>query len=126
LIVFCNTKTKCLGVSEFLSNHKFDAKILSSDLKQTERINRLNLFKVGKIFALVASDVAARGLQISNVDLVINYDVPPRSELYVHRIGRTGRQDKKGSAVTFICPEDIERFEIIEEEFKLDVKELNL
>ncbi len=126
VIIFCNTKIKCEDVSEFLKDKGFNAKSLSGDLDQTERSNRLNLFKAGKIFALVASDVAARGLHIENVDLIINFDVPSRTEFYVHRIGRSGRKDKKGHAITLICSEDKERFENIEIEFGLETTSVNI
>jgi len=82
------------------------------------------MFKRGITKVLVATDVAARGLHIDDVDVVINYDVPTRTEFYIHRIGRTGRTDKKGRAITFVCPEDEVRFRIIEKKFKLNVKEI--
>jgi len=124
-LVFCNTRLKSYNISEFLQRHKLNAKSLSSDLEQIERLNHLNLFKDGKIRILVATDVAARGLHIEKVDIVVNYDVPTRDEFYIHRIGRTGRIDQKGYSLTFICPEDVDRFFNIEFEFELIVKEIN-
>lgn len=124
-MIFCNTKLKSYNIAEFLQKNKFNAKSLNSDLDQTERLNHLNLFKDGKIRILVATDVAARGLHIEKVDIIINYDVPTRQEFYVHRIGRTGRIDKKGYSLTFICPEDVDRFYNIEFEYELKVKEID-
>ncbi len=124
-MVFCNTKQKSYDISEFLQEHKLNAKSLNSDLEQEERLNHLNLFKEGKIRILVTTDVAARGLHIEKVDIVINYDVPTRDEFYVHRIGRTGRIDKEGYSLTFICPEDIDRFYNLEFEYELDVVEID-
>jgi ATP-dependent RNA helicase DeaD len=98
---------------------------LNSDLEQKERLNNLNLFKDGKINILVTTDVAARGLHIENVDIIINYDVPTKEEFYIHRIGRTGRIDAKGHSLTFICPEDVDRFYNLEFEYKLKVKEID-
>jgi len=124
-MVFCNTRLKSTNIAAFLQKNKFDAKSLSGDLTQVERLNHLNLFKDGKIRILVTTDVAARGLQIENIDLIVNYDVPTKRELYVHRIGRTGRLDKEGYALTFICPEDVDRFHNIEFEYELKVEEID-
>lgn len=120
-IVFCNTKSKVTSISQALSYRKFKAKPLSSDLEQQDRLNTLNLFKDEKIKVLVCTDVAARGLHMKSVDIVINFDVPTKEEFYIHRIGRTGRKDEKGYALTLICPEDVERFELLESEYKLNV-----
>ncbi|MBC8494922.1 DEAD/DEAH box helicase [archaeon] len=125
VLIFCNTKVKCDGIAKFLSDNKFKVKAISSNLTQSERLNHLALFRDGKLQILVATDVAARGLHIEGVDLVINYDVPTRTEFYIHRIGRTGRTDKKGHAITFICPQDEERFRIIEHNYNLDVKDIS-
>lgn len=124
-LIFCNTKLKTEGISEFFQNRNFHIKPFSGALKQEERLNVLNLFKDGQIKALVTTDVAARGLHVENVDVIINYDVPTRDEFYVHRIGRTGRNDSKGYALTLICPEDEERFENIEFDYKLKVKQID-
>lgn len=120
-IVFCNTKQKSSGISEYLENCGINSKSISSTLEQDERKQVLDLFKEGKIKVLVATDVASRGLHIEQVDIVVNYDVPTRDEFYVHRIGRTGRNDKMGYAITFICPEDIDRFDNIEFDYELKV-----
>ena len=124
-MIFCNTKIKSYDISKFLQDNKFNAKSLNSDLKQRERLNHLNLFKDGKIRILVTTDVAARGLHIENVDIIVNYDVPTNEEFYIHRIGRTGRIDKKGYSLTLICPEDVDRFYNIEFEYNLKVIEIN-
>jgi ATP-dependent RNA helicase DeaD len=123
-IVFCNTKIKTQGIAEFLKHKNLNVQSLSSDLQQEDRIKYLNLFKEGKINILVTTDIAARGLHIEKVDIVINYDVPTRDEFYVHRIGRTGRVEKKGYALTLICPEDVDRFDNIEFDYELDIKEI--
>ncbi|MBU0666217.1 MAG: DEAD/DEAH box helicase [Nanoarchaeota archaeon] len=124
-MIFCNTKIKCDGIAKFLVDNKFKVKAISGNLTQNERLRHLDLFKSSRINILVATDVAARGLHIESVDLVINYDVPTRAEFYVHRIGRTGRTDKKGHAITFVCPEDVFRFESIERDFELNVKDIS-
>jgi len=124
-MIFCNTKQKSYNIAQFLEDNNIHAKSLNSDLDQTERLNHLNLFKDGKIRILVTTDVAARGIHIENVDIVVNYDVPTKKEFYIHRIGRTGRKEKKGYSLTLICPEDADRFHNIEFQFELDVNEIN-
>ncbi len=121
-LIFCNTKIKTEDITDFLRDHKLNARPLNSNLEQRERQDRLNLFKEGKISILVTTDLASRGLHIENIDIVINYDVPTRDEFYIHRIGRTGRENKKGYALTLICPEDEERFLRIETDNKLNIK----
>jgi len=113
-IVFCNTKTKSYGIARFLTENNIKTRSLNSDFEQRERDNNLNLFKDQSKIILVATDVAARGLHIEKVDIIVNYDVPTRPEFYIHRIGRTGRNDKEGNSLTLICPEDEERFKKIE------------
>ncbi len=124
-IVFCNTKIKTADVEEFLTERRFNAKTLNSDLEQKDRLNTLNLFKEGKIRILVTTDIAARGLHIENVDVIVNYDAPTRAEFYIHRIGRTGRGNAHGYALSLICPEDVDRFYNIEFDYNLKVKQVN-
>ena len=121
ILIFCNTKLKTYLISEFFYENGFKSKPLNSDFEQKDRQNYLNLFRDGKIAVLAATDVAARGLHIKNVDVVINYDVPTREEFYIHRIGRTGRNNKKGIALTLICKEDEVRFKDLEISYKLEV-----
>ena len=124
-LVFCNTKIKSYRIADILSNHRIRAKSMSSDLTQTERENNLNSLKSGGINVLVTTDIAARGLDINKVDIVVNYDVPPKTEFYVHRIGRSGRIGKKGYAITMVCPEDLDRFAKIESDYKLEINEVD-
>lgn len=121
-IVFCNTKIKSYNIADHLNDHGINARTLNSDFKQKERENNLNVFKDQKKSVLVTTDVAARGLHIENVDIVVNYDVPTRDEFYIHRIGRTGRNNKAGYSLTMICPEDEERYENIEFDYELAVE----
>ena len=94
--------------------HGQEVRVLHSDLKQRDRQQALQDFKDGKVKILSATDVASRGLDISNVTHVINYDVPQHSEDYVHRIGRTGRARTEGEAFTLCKPDDIPLVESIE------------
>ena len=94
--------------------HGQEVRVLHSDLKQRDRQQALQDFKDGKVKILSATDVASRGLDISNVTHVINYDVPQHSEDYIHRIGRTGRARTEGEAFTLCKPDDIPLVESIE------------
>ena len=101
-IIFCNTKVKCKEIEERLQNKNYDALSIHSDLEQIDRDETLLEFAHKSCTFLIATDVAARGLDIPNVDLVINYDLPKNEEVYTHRIGRTGRMDKEGMAISFV------------------------
>jgi superfamily II DNA/RNA helicase len=105
-IVFCNRKSEVDVVAKSLKTHGFDAAPIHGDLDQSQRTRTLDGFREGTLKFLIASDVAARGLDIPNVSHVINFDVPSHAEDYVHRIGRTGRAGRKGTAITLAVPAD--------------------
>ncbi len=113
-IVFCNRKSDVEILRKSMNKHKIDCSILHGDLDQSIRMNVLDGFRKGEIRYLIASDVAARGLDVSNVSHVINFDVPVHAEDYVHRIGRTGRAGRSGMAVTLCLPSDERHMEAIE------------
>ena len=101
-MIFCNTKLMVEEVTQHLSRNGFSAEALHGDLNQSQRTRVMDAFKSARIPLLVATDVAARGIDVNDIDYVINYDVPNHDEYYVHRIGRTGRAGKEGTALT-IC-----------------------
>lgn len=105
-IIFCNRKTDVDIVAKSLKAHGFDAAPIHGDLDQRHRMATLDDFRDGKLRVLVASDVAARGLDIPAVSHVINFDLPSHAEDYVHRIGRTGRAGRKGTAISISTPAD--------------------
>jgi superfamily II DNA/RNA helicase len=105
-IIFCNRKVDVDIVAKSLKKHGFNAEPIHGDLDQSHRTRTLEGFRDGSISFLVASDVAARGLDIPNVSHVFNFDVPSHAEDYVHRIGRTGRAGRKGVAITIAVPAD--------------------
>ena len=102
VIVFCNTKVMCQRLSDDLRLLGFRADCLHGDIKQSTRERTMSAFRNGKLPVLIATDVAARGIDVDDVDGVINFDVPDENEYYIHRIGRTGRAGKKGIAFTLI------------------------
>ncbi len=101
-IIFVNTKSMADEMGQALSAAGFAAKALHGDMKQAQRSDIMQGFRAGMVKMLVATDVAARGIDVSDIDYVINYDIPKNTEYYIHRIGRTGRAGREGTAVT-IC-----------------------
>ena len=101
-MIFCNTKLMVDEVSAYLNRNGFGCEGIHGDMNQSQRTRVMEGFKAARIPILVATDVAARGIDVSDVDYVINYDLPQNHEIYVHRIGRTGRAGKAGSAITLL------------------------
>ena len=116
--IFCNRKKDVDILFKSLTGHGFDAVALHGDMPQSKRNETLAKFKAGEAELLVCSDVAARGLDISNVSHVINFDVPVNAEDYIHRIGRTGRAGKKGHAYTLSSPADVKLLAAVEKMLK--------
>lgn len=106
-MVFCNTKKRVDDLVEMLQGRGYFAEGLHGDLKQAQRDKVMQKFRNGTIEILVATDVAARGIDVDDIDVVFNYDVPQDEEYYVHRIGRTGRAGKAGKAFTFCVGKEI-------------------
>ena len=113
-MVFCATKRTVDDVCEQLQGHGYQAEALHGDISQPAREKVLRGFKQGRSEVLVATDVAARGLDIPEVSLVINFDIPPDPEYYIHRIGRTARLGRAGEAITFINPRELRELKLIE------------
>ena len=124
-IIFCNRKRDVDIVAKSLKKHDLDAAALHGDLDQSLRMKILNGFRDGELRLLVASDVAARGLDIPNVSHVFNFDVPIHSEDYVHRIGRTGRAGREGKAITLCLPFEEKYLASIEALVKKDVPRMD-
>ena len=113
-IIFCNRKTTVRELAKSLQQHRFKASEIHGDMDQNSRLKELERFKSGDINILVASDVAARGLDVKGVSHVFNFDVPWHPDDYVHRIGRTGRAGAKGKAYTLVTKDDEEAIANIE------------
>ncbi len=123
-IIFCRTKKEVDRLSTFLVSQGFSAKGLHGDMEQRQREEAINAFKKSKLEVLIATDVAARGLDVNDVTHVFNYHLPFDSESYVHRIGRTGRAGKEGMAVSIITPHEFRMMQKIEKNIgaKLEAK----
>ncbi len=113
VMVFCNTKYNTGMLANQLARLNFNVDCLHGDLSQAERTRIMQRFKAGEIAVLVATDVAARGIDVSDVDAVINYDVPEENEHYTHRIGRTGRARREGASYLFYTKEETKRVDTL-------------
>jgi len=120
-IIFCNRKRDVAILNKSLIRHRFNAAELHGDMDQRQRTATLEGFRNNEITYLVASDVAARGLDIPEVSHVINFDVPYQAEDYVHRIGRTGRAGQQGFSATLVTPDDAKSLKAIEEMAELEI-----
>jgi superfamily II DNA/RNA helicase len=125
-LIFCNTRITVDRVQRFLSRKGYASQALHGDIPQIKRLKTLQQFKQGEFHLLVATDVAARGIHIDDLSLVINYDVPIEKDSYVHRIGRTGRAGNGGRAISLVTGEDIMSLYEIEEHIGALIAEAEL
>lgn len=125
-LIFCKTKVDVEKVANKLIDRGYNAEALHGDISQHQRERILNRFKQKKINILVATDVAARGIDINNLTHVINYSLPQNPESYVHRIGRTGRAGKKGTAITFVTPAERIKLKYIKRIAKANIRKEKL
>jgi ATP-dependent RNA helicase RhlE len=123
-IIFCNRKVDVDIVAKSLKKYKFDAAPIHGDLDQSQRTKTLDGFRNGTLRILVASDVAARGLDVPSVSHVFNFDVPGHPEDYVHRIGRTGRAGRDGRAITICEPRDLKGLAAVEALLQKDIQRI--
>lgn len=121
ILVFCSTKDKVKELNHTLRKMHIPAKAFHSDLEQAEREDIMRDFKASKLRILVGTDVLSRGIDVDGIDLVINYDAPPDAEDYVHRIGRTARAERTGTAITFVNEKDQRRLAAIEQLIEKEV-----
>jgi len=120
-LVFCNTKKRVDEVTSSLQTRGYSAEALHGDMKQSERDRVMTKFRKGNIDILVATDVAARGIDVNDIEAVFNYDIPSDEEYYVHRIGRTGRAGKKGVSYSFVFGRDIYKLKDIQRFTKSEI-----
>lgn len=122
VIIFSGSKQKVKQITASLNQKHINCGQMHSDLDQSERDEMMFQFKSGKIDVLVATDILSRGIDIDDITMVINYDVPHDAEDYVHRIGRTARADRDGAAITFVNDDDIYYFKQIEQFLEMEVE----
>ena len=125
-IIFCNTKRMVENLEEEIAQKGYKVDSLHGDMRQSSRDNVIKKFRNGTIDVLIATDVAARGLDVSDIDIVFNYDLPQQAEYYVHRIGRTARAGKKGLSFTFVTSRDYPKFREIEKYANIKMERIGL
>jgi ATP-dependent RNA helicase DeaD len=125
-IIFCNTREETGRVAEFLRRNGLEADAISSDLSQSEREEVMTRMRAGKIRFLVATDVAARGIDLENLPAVFNYSFPDSPEVYIHRTGRTGRAGRHGTAISMIGPTEVGPFYYVKLLYKIKPEERSL
>jgi len=118
-IIFCRTKRRADKLEEEMATHKYFCAKLHGDMTQRARQRVMKSFREANIQYLIATDVAARGLDITGITHIYNYDIPESPEIYIHRIGRTGRMGKDGIAITFVAPKDEDLLDDIEKKIKM-------
>lgn len=125
-IIFCNTKRMVENLEEEIAQKGYKVDSLHGDMRQSSRDNVMKKFRKGTIDVLIATDVAARGLDVSDIDIVFNYDLPQQAEYYVHRIGRTARAGKKGLSFSFVTSRDYPKFREIEKYANIKMERIDL
>jgi ATP-dependent RNA helicase SrmB len=113
-IVFCNKKERAVEVTDWLQSQNISAQVMHGDFNQATRRDKTRKFRIGQIKVMVATDVAARGLDLTNISHVINYDIPFKGDVYIHRIGRTGRAEQVGTAINLVEHHDLKNLERVE------------
>lgn len=113
-LVFCNKKERAVEVAKWLQSQNVSAQVMHGDFIQATRKDKTRKFRIGKIKVMVATDIAARGLDLTNISHVINYDLPFKGDVYIHRIGRTGRAQQAGMAINLVEHHDLKHLERIE------------
>lgn len=123
-IIFVNTKHKADRLAVQMKNRGYRAAALHGDMKQSQRDKVMRDYRLGRLDTLVATDVAARGIDVKNIDAVINYDIPKDDDSYVHRIGRTGRADCEGESYTLIFHDEAERLRQMIKQLRIEIEPL--
>jgi ATP-dependent RNA helicase len=123
-VIFCNTKKKVDWLAEKMTKANFTVVKMHGDMEQAEREAVMKAFRNTEYRVLITTDIWARGLDVSQISLVINYDIPANREVYIHRIGRSGRFGKKGVAINFVCNEDIRVLRDIEQFYATQIDEM--
>lgn len=121
-VIFCNTKKKVEWLAQKMSQSNFAVVAMHGDMKQEDRDKVMNDFRTGHSRVLISTDVWARGIDVQQVSLVINYDLPEIMENYIHRIGRSGRFGRKGTAINFITTTDVSKLKQIEKYYCIRIK----
>jgi len=125
VVIFVNGVRRCIELNKLLNECNFPSMCIHAGLKQEERLEQYNLFKTYKGRILVATDLFGRGVDFERVNIVINYDMPPEADTYLHRVGRSGRFGTKGLAITFVANQEDEAIlKKVQSRFEVSIPEL--
>ena len=125
-VIFCNTKTKVDWLAEKMKENHFTVSAMHGGMDQTARDKVMEEFRSGSTRVLIATDIWGRGIDVQQVSLVICYDLPTNRELYIHRIGRSGRFGRKGVAINFVKEDDVQTLRDIERYYSTQIDEMPL
>ena len=125
-VIFCNTKTKVDWLAQKMKENNFTVSAMHGDMNQTDRDKVMEDFRSGSTRVLIATDSWGRGIDVQQVSLVICYDLPTNRELYIHRIGRSGRFGRKGVAINFVKEDDVQTLRDIERYYSTQIDEMPL
>jgi len=123
-IIFCSTRRRVDELTEMMTQRDFTVSAMHSEMSPQEREEIFNLFRSGTTRVLIATDLLSRGIDVQQVSLVINYDIPTSYEKYIHRIGRSGRHGRKGVAINFITERDMANLQQIERFYNTQIEEM--
>ena len=126
ILVFVRTKVRAERVAKAMARVNINAQTIHGDKEQKDRLAVMNAFKTGEFKVMIATDVTARGIDIPNVQYVVNYDLPDKAENYVHRIGRTGRGNKRGDAVSFCSENEKALLQEIEDFIQMPIEKMTI
>ena len=126
MLIFVRTKVRAERVMKAMGRVDITSETIHGDKAQTERFEVMDRFRYGENKVLIATDVSARGIDVPNVDYVINYDLPEEPDQYVHRVGRTGRGKMKGEAISFCAPEEEKLLAAIEKYIKMPIDKMEI
>ena len=125
-MIFCNTRATATSLEQFLKNSDHSVSVCHSDLSKDERKKVLDEYRAGETRVLISTDLLGRGIDIQHVSLVINYELPLKIDDYIHRIGRSGRYGRKGTAINLVTERDMVDIKGIEKKFSSEIKEFEV
>jgi len=123
-LIYCNTKKRVTELAEMMKEKDFTVSAMHGEMNQIERDMIMKEFRTGSTRVLITTDLLARGIDVQQVGLVINYELPFKKENYIHRIGRAGRFGRKGTAINFVLPSDARFIKEIQEHFNTQIEEM--
>ena len=123
-LIYCNTKKRVVELADKMKEHDFVVSIMHGEMDQMTRDMIMKEFRTGATRVLITTDLLARGIDVQQVGLVINYELPFKKENYIHRIGRAGRYGRKGTAINFVSPQDARFIKEIQEHFNTQIEEM--